>query len=447
MVGFSGSYLPRPGDHFIFEGGVTWPNSVFPLAVTGSGVAGNDDYYGVNKSWYSGSSWTRPIFNADNAPITAADPNSGGPTAAGANDVYVDLRGNDYITIDNIEFTGFDADSTKATYAYGDCAMIEASSNGADEDQNITIDDIYVHDFYIDKADGYNPGSCFVVQGYTNHAPFSGNSVLESSTIAGDGNTYGAAVWGFGNVESDDIHDLAELLILAGHGQISGNTLYDCGYPSFPTDGGTASHTHNNALETVQSDGAFYIHDNVIYNTGFDSGRNDECEAMFVGNANETDYVWNNVLYDDYGNSVNVDESESPTGAYFWNNTLQGGLGETEPCFAQGHAGTEPTIEIENNLCITGAGDVEGGIAAHALTVRQNVVLGARSAAGDGYTRFERYAYSPRTARSRQRIRTGVNLSGRCLRGLKALCRDTSYGGARSPKVRPRSGAWEIGAY
>ena len=74
MQGFGAAYKHHVGDHFVFKGGVTWPQGVFPLSppegAEGSGAAGNPDYYGVNKSWFTGASYTPPVFDAEGKEIT-----------------------------------------------------------------------------------------------------------------------------------------------------------------------------------------------------------------------------------------------------------------------------------------------------------------------------------------------------------------------------------------
>jgi len=65
MVGFAGSYTHAAGDIFTFKGGVTWPSAVLPLTIGYSGTSGNIDEYTVDETWYSGGSWTRPTFDAE----------------------------------------------------------------------------------------------------------------------------------------------------------------------------------------------------------------------------------------------------------------------------------------------------------------------------------------------------------------------------------------------
>ena len=65
MAGFANrAYVHQAGDHFIFKGGVTWDYTCFEMAITAGGAAGNPDYYGVDKTWFSGRVFARPIFNA-----------------------------------------------------------------------------------------------------------------------------------------------------------------------------------------------------------------------------------------------------------------------------------------------------------------------------------------------------------------------------------------------
>ena len=72
MNGFGGSYSHQAGDHFIFKGGVVWPSSSLPLNIyraawnlKSSGTAENPDYYGVDKAWYKGSAWSKPVLDGE----------------------------------------------------------------------------------------------------------------------------------------------------------------------------------------------------------------------------------------------------------------------------------------------------------------------------------------------------------------------------------------------
>src|ERR1700677_3277198 len=66
-----GTFVHSPGDQFIFKGGVTWSYPCFVLRIQSGqgGAADSPDYYGVDKTWYSGSSWSSPVFDAGGYPF------------------------------------------------------------------------------------------------------------------------------------------------------------------------------------------------------------------------------------------------------------------------------------------------------------------------------------------------------------------------------------------
>ena len=89
------------------------------------------------------------------------------------------------------------------------------------------------------------------------YGKFNGNSMVQNSVFAGSGQTFGSAVACFGTMRNNVIHDMVGMLFPCGHGEASGNLLYNCGYPSFPSG---ASGTHADAIQVNAADGAFYIH-------------------------------------------------------------------------------------------------------------------------------------------------------------------------------------------
>jgi hypothetical protein len=96
MNGFAGSYTHSAGDHFIFVGGVTWDSTIAKWNISNSGAPGTPDYYGVDKTWYKGSSWTRPIF----------DGGSQNPIPSALMKGYWYVTGS-YITFDNLQVQNF----------------------------------------------------------------------------------------------------------------------------------------------------------------------------------------------------------------------------------------------------------------------------------------------------------------------------------------------------
>lgn len=93
-TGAASSTTINPNDQIILKGGTgeSWPNTCFMWSMA-SGSSGNPTYFGVDKTWFNGGSWTRPVLNAGGVLI----PNNFGEMLNFANN----------ITVDNFEITGY----------------------------------------------------------------------------------------------------------------------------------------------------------------------------------------------------------------------------------------------------------------------------------------------------------------------------------------------------
>jgi hypothetical protein len=422
MVGFAGSYVGQPHDCFYFKGGVTWPRTVFPFAPSSGGDASGDTYYGPDPDWFAGSSWSRPRFDL------------AGVSLAGGRNIVVDLTGADRTTFDGFAIANYAASGWTA--GWGTCAVISIIG-----DQHVTLDKLDVSNFVIDHTSDEN--GCPLVQGAT-YAPYAGDSVVRNSTFAGGPSSLGGGILCVGTVQNVVMHDTTGMIFPCGHGEISGNLLYNCGYPSFPPG---VTNEHADAIQVDAADGPFLIHDNVIHGTGSDS-RGNECESMLIGNSGETDYVWNNVLYNIHGNAIAlVQNSTVGKAAYIWNNTITAGQDFGGYCVRAGHGGTWPMLMIQNNHCVTTAARVDDpALSASLRAVDHNLVQTPPAASAAGFTADTPFAYAP-TRADAVTVGAGANLAASCIRALAFLCADTAYGGLRTPEVRPDVGAWDVGAY
>ncbi len=59
------SYVVQPGDTFIFKGGVTWDATSFPWTIGSSGSSANYVTYTTDHSWFAGSNYAQPVFDAN----------------------------------------------------------------------------------------------------------------------------------------------------------------------------------------------------------------------------------------------------------------------------------------------------------------------------------------------------------------------------------------------
>ncbi|MGB8913095.1 MAG: hypothetical protein WCC85_12525, partial [Candidatus Sulfotelmatobacter sp.] len=144
------STSPNPGDSFILRGGDTWHyNSTAGSPVgmkwnwnwsgsstncqlnphAGTVVTTSCIYVGVDQTWYSGSSWTRPILNMDNPPTNSL-PGSCANNQSGVN--LIATGGASYFIFDNFEITGW-------------CWIGNAGSVFNSQGNQIQISNIYFH--------------------------------------------------------------------------------------------------------------------------------------------------------------------------------------------------------------------------------------------------------------------------------------------------------------
>lgn len=156
------------GDSIILKGGETWPNASFMWTLP-VGAAGNPVYIGVDKTWYAGSSWSRPIMNAGGVGIM----NNGGVMfMMGAN-----------TTVDNLEITGYYWDSTVCnTGTYGQCVIFNAGQTTGQ-----TWENLYVHGWTHQGTDVTSTsGVSSVIQGGNSGEGVAHDNVITGADVPGD---------------------------------------------------------------------------------------------------------------------------------------------------------------------------------------------------------------------------------------------------------------------
>ncbi len=139
---------------FIFKGGVTWDDTNRDWFIQTKGTSGHPVYYGVDPSWYTGGSWSRPKFDW------------GGEAAGcfvsliGTGGRYVTIFQTFYVWMDNFEFFDgwwdnsdacMDLDTNGEPYGFGYVVLY----TGGDPHHRLT--NIYMHD-WSHPAD-YNTGT------------------------------------------------------------------------------------------------------------------------------------------------------------------------------------------------------------------------------------------------------------------------------------------------
>jgi hypothetical protein len=168
-TGTCGGTSLRAGDNVILRGGDTWhaasgsPQIGAGWTISWSGSSGNPIYIGVDKTWFAGGSWTRPILNFDN-PLS-----TGRPGSCANDDKSVDLvkiGSQSFVTFDNFEFVGA-------------CWSDTPSGDMIDVAGNINI-----------ISNNYFHGWTYVAGSHTDEYPMIGGGLPNGNTMLCTGNVF-----------------------------------------------------------------------------------------------------------------------------------------------------------------------------------------------------------------------------------------------------------------
>ncbi len=426
MAGFTGVYTHQAGDKFIFKGGVTWDHTNFEMDITKSGIAGSPDYYGVDTAWYDpavcGTSFCRPIFNGDLTHL-----------ARGSSIVFI--RDQQYVTIDNIEFTGH--------MAYSNWGLGSISHYC---DTNFVMKNLYVHNWQLDKSvatdDAHggiigNYPSCRTTGNIISHCVISNNEGRDA------GRQTGYAVRNT-DIEYSVIHDVFSAQLF---GLINNSEIYNVSYPA--TGHGVVGSNQN-------FDPA--LHDNVTYVQGWDGFNLPDLRPGLIYNNIFHDikvgsggiylntcpstpfYVFNNLIYNNFGqHDIMIDQYPASSGAcgeyHIWNNTFE--TPALSPIGAIRQVGRGARIFIldtQNNHYIhDNNSDVLLDVGANAWTNGSNVSQTHAQATGGGYMLANKFMPASSLVST---VDKGVSLTFPAAGNLDLL-----------GILRPQGGAWDIGAY
>lgn len=462
MVSFTGRYSHTAGDCFVFKGGSSY-GAADRVAITAGGSSISlYDYHGVDPTWHNGSSWTRPLFD-----LQEATKGTKGEYA------YVDVQA-DYVIWDNTELID-------ASCAPGVTTWILHPHYGTDY---INFTNNYIHKFMAPMTGCTSTGFIWAYGHYGVppgcHGEFDHNIVDGS-----DGNTgyidSGAAGYECDAITNNVMYDLCDAV--AGADNVVAYNLiynvngfgstYNCFVDGYHIDG-------------IQTDTDSDIHDNVIYNVGAGEVIEISPGANWRGLPYQPwpggSHIYNNVIW---GNGyvppgtnegaptpieIGTGGDTSPTTgtAAIYNNTIE--CLYTQYCLVMYIS--IGNLTIENNHLITKAGNAayctdnapfdctaEGTFGATTFNYSPSteVYETERAANNQGYSKLGNpYVYAPTNSSGATVTTAAANLTSLCS-GIAYLCVDTEYGvvqstgniatAGRTQGSRPATGNWNAGAY
>jgi hypothetical protein len=501
-----------PGIGIIFRGGDTWHfgNSGLTPYVGGTwewntgtlpnGTSAHPIYIGVDQSWFSGGSWARPVFNADNSLCNSGTLGTmpDGFTCSTTTDV--DNQPNYYVSgcayqisstnnfidesfvygfiWDNFEMTGLCQSSTGQP-AHHDSYFSYGTIQGT-----TAFEDNYIHGASHLQFQARNGQNCTGLV-CTNIWAFFGG--------ASGGVTYGD-IETFNVIDFSDSDPVGESLCFGGFWGVSYNVFryttnclpttlhvfHDNLYEYFFENG------HSNVIESADQLGL-----NAVYNNVFRHVENLLTSGggvfLWLGpvSPSTTDYIFNNIGYDvgpmEYLNLGGEGITFNQGNYVYFNNTWQ--INAPQPIL-RGSVQTAGTTLDTNNHYIDDQNPIQGGsLAITSLTslCQSNTSGGTTtpcptysdanvSTKFDQYTGSQTYAYAP-VASTNSTVGVGTNeTSGYCatlsasgdalIQAAGTACgKATTYGcsynatthantcPALTAVVRPSSGSWDIGAY
>jgi hypothetical protein len=447
---------PQPGDNFILRGGDTWHFSGrgtpvgLPWTWTAAGTSGNAIYLGVDQTWFSGASWTRPIFTGDNPTSASAVASC---SHADDGETFIDSESN-YVTVDNFEVTGF-------CWATGNGLTIfeGGSSNFSSWTNN------YIHGWTRQSScTGAGCGQSDVGFHTTNGTVTCpggpgcnnvyANNVVDGSDTEGD--EFTAIQWQCYDVHGNVFRYVANIVCSSHY--VHDNWLDHFNESPTPDHGNTWE--ENTELNGVGQN-AWY--NNLVTNN------NSAVQIWLFPAPTQTMNVFNNVIYaSGVANYFNVGDNTYDGGTYdVFNNTFENSSnGAIITCAETSHS---KTINLVNNHYIDDNSPyaanpcpnaIGGGNSPAPIT---ELIQSHSTATSTGYTAAEAYAYSP-TSETSPTVGIGTNVTSRFCSSLSgdaatACQSDTRYAcvyngtahtvtcPARAVDARPASGKWDIGAY
>ena len=396
-TGTPAGHTPSAGEGYIFRGNDTWTASDLEWIYSGSWGSGNSThpvYFGVDKTWYSGASWGRPIFTCGNA--TCSSSTKGKYITLGNTSIQ-------YIIIDNFEFTGLHTLTEQQYLSFG-------GSYGIAENN-------YCHGWDHIGASSDN-GVCIATQSSVLGLLLA-NNVCDGSDTTKDmmgcwGSTAGADSW------EEMSGNLAQWVTNGQNGSIcNAHDNYTAHIPISFNPG------HQNGWQIT---GAASGCSNVLFwNNALTDVQSGGSGQYWWGQGNNTGITWyefNNLLWaTSAGNCVDFSQSTSSGTHNIFNNTLECGSVANGLAAVMNAAGaTLPLVlNLTNNHCLTSISGSCANTPSGSVTFSETNDLAQTTTQADAnssphydqYTESQNPPLSP-VASTNSTVQAGVSIATLC---------------------------------
>jgi hypothetical protein len=481
-TGAATAHTSGSGEGWIFKGGVTVDDRCWPASLPWGGASGAPDYMGPDPGWFTGGSWSRPIFSGGKG--SGYNSNTGSLLSDAAHQAS-------YLVLDNIEFTGLYWSGTNCNVNFNACGYISWHGYLSGTGGNWELKNLYAHNVthtaYPTSTDPANTGALFWMPrdaGSSFH-----DSVIDNSDGGADccqgvytGNVYNNYFSGLDNVIFNPSSPSNDETILLVHD----NTMRNIATTFYPNNG---SEPHGNCIHVFGTMPSSF--NELIYNNNVDC-TNVNAENLEVEEDSATVYYFNNVntgMYQPNGYDTSSFSGAGQGGTYYY-------FQNTEECGVDPNAGyicvglrNAASVFDYNNFGVSSNSSGGPAVLNHSgwsgsLTSSPNnsktcggitttnfggtlICAPIGSGNGTGNLNFtETYPFAPLDSTAAATIGTAANLMSLCstissinAAAGSACLSDTTLGvsynsadhtvswPARTPVARPTSGEWQIGAY
>jgi len=324
MQGFSGNYTHSAGDRFIFKGGVTWPNSVFPFVIANSGSDDlTVDYFGVDPTWFDagacGGMFCRPVFDMQSQVVASTN-------------VAILVNG-DYVKVDNLEITNlyWTGSAQAGAILVGEAGVRDVLSN------------LYIHDWTHDPAGGTQDVFHAVAS-----TPAAQGGLYNSEVTGFPGSTNsGTGAFNIPYVSNCSIHDLSSGMVVPNgiNVLLRDSRLFNIN-PSF--DGVSPS-------QAVLTTGLSFILNNYVHDfTNATAGIVTQPSHSAISGD---DAYYNNLIWNTGSKTPFILDTTGSTAAsanpYFLNNTIVQDSNGFCVAVGKSNSGSLSGLTWENNQCIS----------------------------------------------------------------------------------------------
>jgi hypothetical protein len=353
-TGTVAAHTPSAGEGWIFKGGVTVDYHAWPAFVPYGGTASNPTYVGVDRAWYTGGSWTRPIFSGGGASGYHAD------TAGLISD---SAHHTSHFIIDSIEFTGLYWNTSCGGDGSTACSYLSTWS--AQGDTNWEAKNLYVHGWNHGASNTQTPGSLqYLIELGINATQASESSFHDSVIDGSDSSKDCCAGAGAFHIYNNYFSYLTNFIYLPVQNAnyrllVHDNTMVHNASQQGVVNGGSTSDAHPNCFHSWGAQVGYEFIYNNLMQCQYDV-QSYASQIMLLEHDGATGiYVFNNVIAS-AGNAQGINPSNftQPAGSaaastfYIFNNTIEAELDPTPgaSCYSLSY---KSITTLADNFCIT----------------------------------------------------------------------------------------------